>query len=149
MYDPVINIDCRHLWDVVLLISVTYVKFSTKMWLMTLKIAHKNEPCLPTTGRKTWLLLSVRDMSWYLRNPCFTKFSLVRRLEMTCNQLFLMTLKKATQNTRLIGYFQIVLMKLFELYMCELDININYRHLWDVFLLVRVTFVTFFYRNCI
>ena len=64
---------------------------------------------------------------------------------MTCNQLSLMTLKKATQNTRLIGYFQIVLMKLFELYMCELDININYRHLWDVFRLVRVTFVTFFF----
>ena len=28
-------------------------------------------------GRKTWLLFSVRDMSWGLRNPCFTKFSVV------------------------------------------------------------------------
>ena len=28
-------------------------------------------------GRKTWLLFSVRDMSWGLRNPRFTKFSVV------------------------------------------------------------------------
>ena len=28
-------------------------------------------------GRKTWLLFSVRDMSWELRNPCFTKISMV------------------------------------------------------------------------
>ena len=28
-------------------------------------------------GRKTWLLFSVRDMSWGLGNPCFTKFSVV------------------------------------------------------------------------
>ena len=28
-------------------------------------------------GRKTWLPFSVRDMSWGLRNPCFTKFSVV------------------------------------------------------------------------
>ena len=28
-------------------------------------------------GRKTWLLFSVRDMSWGIRNPCFTKFSVV------------------------------------------------------------------------
>ena len=28
-------------------------------------------------GRKTWLLFSVRDMSWGLRNPSFTKFSVV------------------------------------------------------------------------
>ena len=26
---------------------------------------------------KTWLLLSVRDTSWGLRNPCFTKISVV------------------------------------------------------------------------
>ena len=56
----------------------------------------------------------------------------------------LLTLKMATQNTRLMGYFPIVLMKLFELYMLELDLNPNLRHLWSVFLLVRVTFVTFF-----
>ena len=35
----------------------------------------------------------------------------------------LLTLKIATQNTRLIGYFPIVLMILFELYMFELDLN--------------------------
>ena len=69
----------------------------------------------------------------------------------------LLTLKIATQNTRLMGYFPIVLMKLFELYRFELDLNINLRHLWSVFLLVRVTYVTFlFYKiayydfiNCI
>ena len=58
----------------------------------------------------------------------------------------LLTLKIATQNTRLMGYFPIVLMKLFELYMFELDLNTNLRHLWSVFLLVRVTYVTFFMK---
>ena len=28
-------------------------------------------------GRKTWLQFSVRDVSWGLRNTCFTKFSVV------------------------------------------------------------------------
>ena len=56
----------------------------------------------------------------------------------------LLLLKIATQNTRLMGYFQKVLMKLFELYMFEPDLNINLRHLWSVFLLVIVTYVTFF-----
>ena len=55
----------------------------------------------------------------------------------------LLTLKIATQNTRLMGYFLIVLMKLFELYMFELGLNTNLRHLWSVFLLVTVTYVTF------
>ena len=58
----------------------------------------------------------------------------------------LLTLKIATQNTRLMGYFPIVLMKLFEFYMFELDLNTNLRHLWSVFLLVRVTYVTFFMK---
>ena len=31
-------------------------------------------------GRKTWSLFSVRDMSWGLGNPCFTKFSVVNLL---------------------------------------------------------------------
>ena len=52
----------------------------------------------------------------------------------------------ATQNTRLMGYFPIVLMKLFELYMLELDLNPNLRHLWSVFLLVRATYVIFFMK---
>ena len=58
----------------------------------------------------------------------------------------LLTLDIASQNTRLTGYFLIVLMKLFELYMFELDLNTNSRHLWSVFLLVRVTYVTFFMK---
>ena len=57
-----------------------------------------------------------------------------------------LTSKIATQNTRLIIYFLIVLMKLFELYMFELDLNTNLRHLWSVILLVRVTYVTFFMK---
>ena len=57
----------------------------------------------------------------------------------------LLTLKIATQNTRLMGYFLIVLMKSFELYMFELDLNTNLRHLWSIFLLVRVTYVAFFF----
>ena len=56
------------------------------------------------------------------------------------------TLDIAIQNTRLMGYFLIVLMQLFELYMFEIDLNTNFRHLWSVFLLVRVTYVTFFYE---
>ena len=36
-------------------------------------------------------------------------------------------------------------MNLFELYMCKLDININYRYLWDVLLFVRVTNVALCY----
>ena len=58
----------------------------------------------------------------------------------------LLTLKIATQNTRLMGYFQTVLLKLFELYMFGLDLNINLRHLWSVFLPVRVAYVTFFMK---
>ena len=55
----------------------------------------------------------------------------------------LLTLIIATQNIRLMGYFLIVLMILLERYMIELDLNTNLRHLWSVFLLVRVTYVTF------
>ena len=58
----------------------------------------------------------------------------------------LLTLDIATQNTRIMGYFLIVLMQLFELYMFELDLNTNLRHLWSVFLLVRATYVTFFMK---
>ena len=65
---------------------------------------------------------------------------------MTCNQCYPTDFKIAEQNIRLMGYFPIILMKLFELYMLELDLNANLRHLWGVFLLVRVTYVTFFYE---
>ena len=58
----------------------------------------------------------------------------------------LLAFKTATQNTRLMGYFPLVLMKLFELYMFGLDLHTNLRHLWSVFLLVRVTYVTFFMK---
>ena len=71
MVDRVININCRHLRDVFLLISVTYVTFYTKLQIMTLENIYKNESCSPTPGRKSWKLFSVRDMSWGLRNPCF------------------------------------------------------------------------------
>ena len=58
----------------------------------------------------------------------------------------LLTLNIATQNTKLMGYFLIVFMKLFELYIFELGLNTNLRHLWIVFLLVIVTYVTFFMK---
>ena len=58
----------------------------------------------------------------------------------------LLTLNIATQNTRLIGYFRIVFMKLFELYMFKINLNTYLRHLWSVFLLVRVTYVTFYIK---
>ena len=75
MFNIVINIYCRHMRDVLQLVSVTYVTFYTKMQIMTLYIAYKNEPCSLATGRETWLLFSVWDMSCGMRNPCFTMFS--------------------------------------------------------------------------
>ena len=81
-------------------------------------------------GRKTWLLFSVGHMSWGLRNPCFTKFSVVSFLLMACNQRFPTNIENSsTQNTRLIGYFTKVSMTLFELLMVDRVININCRHL--------------------
>ena len=41
----------------------------------------------------------------------------------------LIKLKIPTKKTRPIGYFPIILMKLFELYTFQLDINIDYKHL--------------------
>ena len=58
----------------------------------------------------------------------------------------LITSKIPTKRTRPIGYFPIVLMKLFELYTFQLDINVNCKHLCYVLLLSRVTYVTFFYE---
>ena len=55
----------------------------------------------------------------------------------------LLTLKIATQNTRLIGYFPIVLMKIFELYMFELDLKHQLETFVECILLVRVTYVIF------
>ena len=132
MVDRVINFNCRHLWDVLLLISVTYVTFYTKVNILTLEIAYKNESCSPTPGRKAWLLFSVRDMSWGLRNPCFYVFSKFL-WSVVCKRpvinVTLITLKIPTKKTRKIGYFPIVLMKLFERYTFQLDLNINCKHL--------------------
>ena len=77
MFDLVININCRHLWDVLQLISITYVTFYMKLQMMTFKIAYNNEPYSQATERETWLLFSVWDMSWGYRNTCFSKFSIV------------------------------------------------------------------------
>ena len=41
----------------------------------------------------------------------------------------LISSKIPTKKTRPIGYFSIVLMKLFDLYTFQLDINVNYKHL--------------------
>ena len=144
MVDDVINIICRHLWDVFLLISVTYVTFYTKLQVMTLEIAYKNESCSPTPGRKAWLLFSVRDMSWGLKNSCFLSFLWSVICKRPVINVTLITLKIPTKKTRPIGYFLIVLMKLLELYTFQLDININCKHLWYLLLLSRVTYVTFF-----
>ena len=56
MFGLVINIKCRHLGDVLPLISVTYVTFYTKLQIITLWVAYKNEPCSPATGRDTLLI---------------------------------------------------------------------------------------------
>ena len=95
-------------------------------------------------GRKSWLLFSVRGMSGGLRNPCFTKFSVVNFLQMACNHRYPTNIENSsTQNTRLIIYFIIVSMNLFEVKMFIIVININYRYLWDVLQLVSVRYVTF------
>ena len=65
---------------------------------------------------------------------------------MACNECYPTDFKNSNTKSRLMGYFQIVLMKLFEINMFELDLNTNLRHLWSVFLLVRVTYVTFFMK---
>ena len=81
-------------------------------------------------GRKSWLLFSVRDMSGGLRNPCFTKFSVVNFLYMACNQRYPTNIENSsTQNIRQIIFFIIVSMNLFEFKMFDLVININYRYL--------------------
>ena len=64
---------------------------------------------------------------------------------MACNQCYPFDFKNSNTKYKTNGYFPIVLMKLFELNMFELDLNTNLRHLWSVFLLVSVTYVTFFF----
>ena len=60
----------------------------------------------------------------------------------------LLTLKIATPNTRRMGYFPILLMQLFELYMLELDLNTNLRLLWSVFSQSELLMLHFL-LNCI
>ena len=73
------------------------------------------------------MALETHDLLRFLRSVVF-KWPVINAT--------LLTLKIATKSTRLMGYFPIVLTKLFELYMFELDLNTNLRHLWGVFLLV-------------
>ena len=56
----------------------------------------------------------------------------------------LLTLKIATQNTRAMGYFPIALLKLFWLFMFELDISTNWRPLWYVFCSLELLMLHFF-----
>ena len=58
-------------------------------------MAYKNEPCSPATGRESWLLFSVWDMSSGIRNPCFTMFSLVIFCKWPVINVTLLTLKIA------------------------------------------------------
>ena len=70
---------------------------------MNLQIAYKNEPWSPATGKETWLLFSVWDMSWGYRNTCFSNVSVVHFLSMNCNQCYQNFENSSTQNTRVIG----------------------------------------------
>ena len=54
----------------------------------------------PTLGRKAWLLFTVRDMCWGLRNPCFSKFSLVNRLLKAYNQCYTKYIKIANKKDK-------------------------------------------------
>ena len=64
---------------------------------------------------------------------------------MACNHSYPTNIENSsTQNTRLIIYFIIVSMDLFEVKMFNIVININCRHLGDVVQLVSVTYVTFY-----
>ena len=64
-----------------------------------------------------------------LETHVFSKFSLSVVCKMTVINDTLITLKIPTKKTRPIGYFPIVLMKLFELCTFQLDIYINCKHL--------------------
>ena len=106
-------------------VTYMYVTFYTKLQKMTIQSAYKNEPCSPTLKRKAWLLFSVRDMSWGLRKPFFyTLFGQSSVINVT-----LIALKILTKKKRLIGYFLIDLVKLFELCIFQRDIKTNCSHL--------------------
>ena len=48
------------------------------------------------------------------------------------------------QSGQILALSRLAIMKSFELNMFELDLNTDLRHVWCVFLLVRVTYFTFF-----
>ena len=57
---------------------------------------------------------------------------------MACNQCYPINIENTNKKRRLIGYFPIVLMKLFELYMFELDINTRFEtHMKQSYVLKR------------
>ena len=59
-----------------------YKFISTSLRFTTYGLGAKSQilSSVAPPGRKSWLLFSVRDMSGGLRNPCLTKFSVVRFL---------------------------------------------------------------------
>ena len=56
--------------------------FSVKISIYIHSVGAKSQilSSVAPPGRKTWSLFSVRDMSWGLGNPFFTKFSVVNFL---------------------------------------------------------------------
>ena len=139
MFDLVININCRHLWDIFSLNSVTYVTYYTKLQIMTLYIAYENEPCSLTAEETIGNFFQSRTCLVALETHTLLRFLWSVVCKWPVINVTILNLKITTQNA-------IVLMKLFELCMFELDLNTNLRHLWGVFLLVRVTYVTFFMK---
>ena len=53
---------------------------SSVVYITGLGAESQNLSSVVPPGRKSWLLFSVRNMSGGLRNPCFTKFSVVNYL---------------------------------------------------------------------
>ena len=68
------------LWDIVLFPTSDVKGVSTYSVGAKLRYMGYFASLLHPPGRKSWLLFSVRDMSGGLRNPCFTKFSVVNFL---------------------------------------------------------------------
>ena len=65
---------------------------------------------------------------------------------MACNQCYPIDFKNSNSKYKTNGIFPNSINEIFELYMFELDLHTNLRHLWSVFLLARVTYVTFFMK---
>ena len=65
---------------------------------------------------------------------------------MACNQCYPTDFKNSNTKNKTNGVFPNSINEIFELHMFDLDLNTSMRHLWSVFLLVRVTYVTFFMK---